>query len=82
MPNLVPIDQPQVRLMDQGGRLQRLPWFFLSHPLGGQLPKFLVYQRQKLLCGVGVALLKGVQDLRDFTDQQIFSACPLACGRF
>ena len=50
-------DQPQVGLVDQGRRLQRLAGLLLGHPRGRQLAQLVVDQRQELLGGVRVALL-------------------------
>ena len=41
-------DQPQVCLMDQCGRLQCLPWLFLSQLRRRQFAKFVVDQRQQV----------------------------------
>jgi hypothetical protein len=47
LPAGVPLpDQPQVRLVDQGRGLERLPGLLLGHPLGSQLAQLLVDQRQ------------------------------------
>src|SRR5262245_60708515 len=62
---LVP-HETQVRFMHKCRRLQRLSGFLLSKPLARQLAKLVIYQRQKLLCGVRVALLDGGQDAGDF----------------
>ena len=58
-------DQPQVRLVDQGGGLERLPGLLLRQPLGGQLAQLVVDQRQELLGGLGVALLDRREDASD-----------------
>ena len=49
-------DEPQIRLVDEGGRVQGVARGFLRHPGGRQFAQFLVDQRQQLLRGVGVAL--------------------------
>ena len=46
---LVRIHQPQIRLVDQGRRLQRLPRLLLGQLRRRQLPQFVVDQRQQLL---------------------------------
>ena len=45
--------QPQIRLMHQGRRLQRLPRLLLGQLRRRQLPQLVIDQRQKLLgrCG-------------------------------
>ena len=50
-------DQPQVRLVDQGRRVERLPGLFASQLLRGQLAQFVVDQRQELSGDLLVALL-------------------------
>ena len=44
-------DQPQVSLMHQGRRLERLPGRFPGEPLGGQPAELAVNQREQLLGG-------------------------------
>ena len=44
----VDVDEPQVRLVDQGRGLERLPRLLARQPLGGQLPQLVVDQRQQL----------------------------------
>jgi hypothetical protein len=56
-------DQPQVRLVDQGGRLQRLTGRRVRYPVGRQFAQFVVDQREQLTCRLLVALLDGVQHL-------------------
>ena len=67
VPLLAPVrvDQPQVRLVDQGRGLERLAGLLLRQPLGGQLAELVVDQRQELLGGLGVAVLDGREDARD-----------------
>ena len=62
----VRIHQPQVRLVDQGRRLERLAGLLLGQLLRGQPAQLVVDQRQELLGGLRVALLDGGQDARDF----------------
>ena len=47
------VDQPQIRLVDQGRGLERLAGLLLGQPLGGQLAQLVVDQRQELLGGLG-----------------------------
>ena len=60
---LLHVHQPQVGVVDQGRRLQRLARRFLRKALGGQLAQLVVDQRQQLLGRAGVAGLDGGQDL-------------------
>ena len=62
--------------MYQRGCLQRLPGLFLSEFLSSHLTQFIVHQRQKLLRGVRVAVLDGVQDARHFTHRRYRKAHP------
>ena len=39
-------DQPQVGLVDQGGRLERLPGRLAGQPGGGELPQLVVDEGQ------------------------------------
>jgi hypothetical protein len=46
LPSGVPLPyEPQIRLVDQGGRLERLPGPLLRHPQSDQLAQLLVDQR-------------------------------------
>ena len=56
------VDQADVGLVDQGGRLESLPRLLLGHLLCRQFPQLVVDQRQKLLGGMGIAFLDGGQD--------------------
>ena len=47
-----PSDQPQVRLMHQRRRLQRLPRLLLGQLRRRQLPQLVIHQRQELLGGL------------------------------
>src|SRR5580698_1834527 len=49
LPRLGNLDQPQIGLMDQGGRVERLARPLLSHSLRGQLAQFVIDQRQQFL---------------------------------
>ena len=59
-------EEAHIRLVDQGGRLQRLAGRFLGHLLRRQLAQLLVHQWQQLLGGMGIALLGRGQDAGDF----------------
>ncbi len=73
MPSAVPvlrlfdIDQAKIRLMHQRCGLKGLPRFLLRNLLCRKFAELFVNQRQKLLGGVGIALLDGGQDARDLT---------------
>jgi hypothetical protein len=51
---LVP-DEPKVRLVNQGGRLEGLARPFVRQPGGGELAKFVVDEREQFGCGHSVA---------------------------
>jgi hypothetical protein len=48
--------------MHQRGRLERLPRLLIGEPRRGQLPQFVIDQRQELLGSPRVALGGGVED--------------------
>ena len=79
VPPIVPVrfvlraDQAQVGLVDQGGGLQRLPGGLVGHLVVGELAQLLVDEGQQLLRGRRIALLDGVQDLRDLTHECNYS---------
>src|SRR6516164_4021701 len=56
--------------MHQGGRVERLAWFFPSELLGREPAQLIVNQRQELGGGLGIALLDGRQDARDFVHRR------------
>ena len=58
-----PSDQPEVRLVDQGGGLEGLAGLLRGHPRGGELAQLVVDEREQLGGGLGVALLDGGQDV-------------------
>ena len=60
-----PADQAEAGLMNQGGGLERLPRLHRPETDGGQLPEFVVDEREQLLRGPGVALVDGRQDAGD-----------------
>ena len=78
MPAAIPVltlftaHEPQIDLVHQRRRLERLARRLLRHLLGGQSPQRIVDQRQQLLRRVRIALLDGGQDLRDF----VHGICP------
>ena len=52
-------DEPEVRLVDQGGGLERLAGPLPGQPMGGQPAKLVVDQREKLIGRLGLAFLDG-----------------------
>ncbi len=58
-------DQPHPGLVNQCSGLQRLPSRFVRHSMSSELAQFLVNQREQLVCRLGIALLNGIQDVRD-----------------
>src|SRR5262249_41496737 len=59
------VHQPQVRLVDQGGGLQRLAWLFLCQLLGREFARLVVDPREQVPRGGRVTLLDGGQDTGD-----------------
>src|SRR5262249_34920384 len=57
--------QPEVRLVDEGGRLEGLTRGLLGHPGGGELAQLVVDEREQVGRGLGVAGPDGRQDLGD-----------------
>ncbi len=58
-------DQPQLRLMNQCRRLERLAGLFLDELLGGQFSEFIVDRREQLVGDLRITPLDGRQDLRE-----------------
>jgi len=56
------IHQREVCLVHQGRGLECLPGLLVGELLGGQPPKLVIDQRQKLLGRLGVALVNGRED--------------------
>jgi hypothetical protein len=48
-------DQPEIGFVNQRRRLQGLPWRLGSHSGGGELPQFVVHDRQQLVGRPAVA---------------------------
>ena len=65
------VHEAYLRLVDQGGGLQRLPGLLLGQLLGSELPQLLVDQRQELLGGVRIALLDGGQDAGNLVHRRL-----------
>jgi hypothetical protein len=57
--------EPEVRLADQGGGLERLAGLLLRQSLGRQFAQLIVDQRQQPAGGVWVALVHGAQEPGD-----------------
>ena len=55
--------------MNERRRLQGLTGFLLRQPLGRQLVQLVVDQRQKLLGGVGLALVNSAQNAADLAHE-------------
>jgi hypothetical protein len=62
-------DQPQIRLVDQGGRLQRLPRLFVGQTLPRESAQLVVDQRQQLPRGVRIACFDCAQQFGDVSHQ-------------
>ncbi len=58
-------DQPQIRLMDQGRGVERLPRFLAGELFGGGAAQFVIDQRHELLGRLRIAGLDGVEDASD-----------------
>ena len=58
-------DEPEVGLVNQGRRLQRLAGPLVRQPLGGQPAQFVVDQRQELGGRIRVTPLDGREDVHD-----------------
>ncbi len=65
MLSLLDIHQPDVGVMDQGGRLQGLTWLLLCQFGGSQFAEFVVDKWQELIRGRGIALLDLRENLSD-----------------
>jgi hypothetical protein len=68
------VHQPQVGLVNQGGRLEGLAGLLLGHLRGGQLAQLVVDQWQELRGGVRVALLHRGQDAGNLGHGRLRSA--------
>ena len=66
LPLLLWRNEPQPGFMHQSGRLQRVPWSFISHFVCRQSSQFLVHERQQLTGGRRLASLSGFKNAREF----------------
>lgn len=57
-------DEPQVRLVDQGGRVERLTGLFVAQPLGRQATQLVVHERQQLARGPRLAPRDRIENAR------------------
>ena len=83
--DIFPAGEPQPRLMDERGGLQRLVRRFVGHLVGGELAQFFIDQRQQFIGGFGVAVFDGLQNLGDVAHdcgQSIFERLRLFRNRF
>ena len=60
-------DQPQVRLVNERGGLQRQTGLLVPHPLVGQAAQLFVDQRQELPGGLGITLFQARKHFGDGT---------------
>ena len=67
---LVHVHQPEIRLVDQSRRLERLAGLLLNHLFGRQFAQLVIDQRQQLLSGLRIALFDGIQDLGDIAHKK------------
>jgi hypothetical protein len=58
-------DQTQIRLVNEGRRLERLPRRFVGQIARGQPAQFLIDERQELSRSLRVAGLEGIQHYGD-----------------
>ena len=59
---VAPPDQPEVRLMNQGGGLEGVVGRLAGHARGGELPQLVVDEREQVGGGLAVAGRGGVQE--------------------
>ena len=72
------IHQPQIRLMDQGGGLKRLPRLLLGEFLSGQLSQLGIHQWQQIRSRLWIAMTNGIEQLRYFRHEVKHSAAAAA----
>jgi hypothetical protein len=54
-------DEPEVRLVDEGGGLEGLPGAFFGELGGGEVAEFLIHQGQEIPGGLAIATLDGLE---------------------
>ena len=72
--------QPEIRLVDQGGRLERMPRPLRPETPGSDGPKLRVNQRQEPLQRAVVPLLPGAEILGDLVDSLMIQGEGLGDG--
>jgi hypothetical protein len=81
------VNEPEIGVVNQGRRLQRLARLLLRHPFGSKSTQFVIDERKQLLRGAGVALLDRGQDASNVAherehirqSQQILRPTPEQC---
>lgn len=68
LPLMIFADEPDPRLMHEGGGLKRVTRRFVCHFLCGQFAQFVVNQRQQFVGSFWIALLRAVENLCDVAD--------------
>ena len=79
MPATVPMlllgpDQTQIRFVHERGRLQGMPGGFLGHFGRRELAEFIIDQREQFCGSLGIAMIDGFQDARDFAHARMDSS--------
>ena len=57
--------QPQIRLVDQGRRIERVAGSLVGHCCAAEPPQLVVDQRQQLAAGLSIALVDRLEQPRD-----------------
>src|SRR5262249_36019845 len=57
-------DQPEVRLVDEGGGLKGLNWGLGGHPCGSELPQLVLDEREQVGGSGAITGRRGVQESR------------------
>ena len=73
---LTSADETQIRLVNEGGGVERVPGRLVGQPLRGEAAQLLVNQGQQLRRGPGVAMSDGIEDARDII-HGVFGIFPL-----
>jgi len=64
--SLIAVDQPDIRLMNERGRLKRLPGLFLGNAGRSESAELVVHERQELISRLIATLANRLDELRDF----------------